>query len=371
MMRAAWLTLWLAAVAAAAGDLTMADEEWPAASPDETMDPALSERIDSGVADGQLDGLHGVVVIRDGRLALERYYAGEDERWGQDLGRIAHDANRLHDLRSVSKSVVALLYGVARDRGLAPPPVAPLLDQFPEIADLPQAEAKRALTVEHALTMSLGLAWNEDLPYTDPRNSEIAMEMAPDRCRYVLEQTLIEPPGARWRYSGGATALIARILAGAVGQPLDRFAEEALFAPLGIEKFEWIGRASDDPAAASGLRLRPRDLAKIGQLVLDGGVWRGRRIVSAEWIEAMLTPRIEIDEHLSYGYQWWLDAAANGRRWIGAFGNGGQRLWIGLTSRTVVVVAAGRYNQLDAWKLPVSVIVEHVLPAIRPMGGPK
>jgi CubicO group peptidase (beta-lactamase class C family) len=133
---------------------------------------ALGDQLDAAFAGGELDGLHGVVVVRHGKLLLERYYPGVDERWGQDLGMVEHDAETKHDLRSVSKSIVGLLYGIALDEGSVPPIDAPLLTQFPQYSDVSDIEAKRAITIEHVLTMTLGLDWSKELPYTDPRNSE-------------------------------------------------------------------------------------------------------------------------------------------------------------------------------------------------------
>ena len=126
----------------------------------------------------------------------------------------------LHDLRSVTKSVVGLLYGIALDRGLVPPPDAPLMAQFPEYGDLAADPARAGITVGHALTMTLGTEWDEERPYTDPENSEIAMEMAPDRYRYVLERPVIVPPGTRWIYSGGAVALVGALIARGAGKSL-------------------------------------------------------------------------------------------------------------------------------------------------------
>jgi CubicO group peptidase (beta-lactamase class C family) len=128
--------------------------------------------------------------------------------------------------------------------------------------------------------MSAGLAWNEYLPYSDPANSERRMIDAPDQCRYVLEQRIVRPPGAAYVYNGGLTALLAAILRRTSGRPVDELAKEMLFDPLGIEDIEWIRYADGTPNSVSGLRMRPRDLAKIGQAVLARGTWNGSRIVS-------------------------------------------------------------------------------------------
>ncbi|MDJ0935303.1 MAG: serine hydrolase, partial [Kiloniellales bacterium] len=132
----------------------------------------LGTKLDAAVAAGGLDGLHAVLVVRRGKLALERYYAGEDERWGDPLGEISFGPEVKHDLRSVSKSVVGLLYGIALERGQVPALEQPLVDHFPAYPELAADPARRRITVAHALTMTMGIEWSEDLPYSDPRNSE-------------------------------------------------------------------------------------------------------------------------------------------------------------------------------------------------------
>ena len=326
----------------------------------------LGARLDAAVAGGELDGLHAVLVVRRGKLALERYYAGEDERWGDSLGRVDFGPEVKHDLRSVSKSVVGLLYGVALDKGQVPALDQPLVDHFPPYPELAADLARRRITVAHALTMTMGIDWSEDLPYSDPRNSEIAMELAPDRYRYVLGRPIVSAPGERWVYNGGATALLARLIAEGSGKPIFDNAQETLFAPLGITDAEWINGQDGEAAAASGLRLRPRDLAKLGQLVLNEGRWGDRQLVPAAWLAESFEARAEIEGGLEYGYQWWLGRLPHdGARWMAGFGNGGQRLSIFPSVDLVVVVMAGRYNQPEAWRLPFSVLVDYVFPALR------
>ena len=325
----------------------------------------LGARLDAAVADGKLAGLHAVLVVRRGKLALERYYNGEDERWGDPLGRVVFGPEVKHDLRSVSKSVVGLLYGIALDKGQVPALDQPLVDHFPAYPDLAADPERRRITVAHALTMTMGLEWSEDLPYSDPRNSESAMELAPDRYRYVLGRPIVSAPGERWVYSGGATALLARLIVQGSGQPLLDYARETLFAPLGITDAEWVAGRDGEAAAASGLRLRPRDLARLGQVVLDRGRWGERQVVPADWLAESFEARAEVGGGLEYGYQWWLGRLrAAGARWVAGFGNGGQRLAIFPGFDLAVVVMAGRYNQAEAWKLPVSVLVDYVFPAL-------
>ncbi len=326
----------------------------------------LGTKLDAAVAAGGLDGLHAVLVVRRGKLALERYYAGEDERWGDPLGEISFGPEVKHDLRSVSKSVVGLLYGIALERGQVPALEQPLVDHFPAYPELAADPARRRITVAHALTMTMGIEWSEDLPYSDARNSEVAMERAPDRYRYVLERPILSAPGERWVYNGGATALLARLIAQGSGRPLFDYAGETLFAPLGITDAEWIAGRDGEAAAASGLRLRPRDLAKLGQLVLNRGLWGDRQLVPEAWLAESFEARAEVEGGLEYGYHWWLGRLrGDGARWVAGFGNGGQRLAIFPSLDLAVVVLAGHYNQAEAWQLPVSVLVDHVFPALK------
>lgn len=293
------------------------------------FDPGLERKLLAGIESGLIRDVHSVLVYRAGKLVLEHYREAQDESWGMPLGSVAFDAGTLHDLRSVTKSVVSLLYGIALDRGLVPPPDAPLMAQFPDYPDLAADPARAGLTIGHALTMTLGLEWDEYRSYADPLNSEIAMEVAPDRYRFVLERKVVEAPGSRWVYSGGATALVGAIIERGTGRRIDDFAREVLFEPLGISHFEWLSGQDGVASPASGLRLNARDLLRIGRLVLDGGVAGDRRIVSKTWIETSLTPTATTDDGLAYGCFWFLgEAPALGaaRPWAAGFGNGGQRL---------------------------------------------
>jgi len=343
--------------------------EWPRASLAEAGFAAdLGERIDARVADGSFQNLHGVLVTRGGKLVLERYYKGEDQAWGRPLGRVAFGPETLHDLRSVTKSVVGLVYGIALREGLVPALDASLVEQFPEHRELAAEPRRRRMTVAHALSMTLGTEWDEGLSYADPRNSEHAMELAAGsaggRVRYVLDRPMIAEPGARWIYNGGATAVLGRLIARGSGRPLADYARERLLAPLGIESFEWVVGRDGAHIAASGLRLRPRDLAKIGQLVLNRGRWEGRELVPADWLARSFQAHAET-ETLHYGYHWWLGPPVRqGRVWVAGFGNGGQRLSIAPGLELVVAVLAGNYNKPDAWQLPVAILTEIVLPGL-------
>jgi CubicO group peptidase (beta-lactamase class C family) len=145
-------------------------------------------------------------------------------------------------------------------------------------------------------------------------------------------------------------------------------AQEVLFAPLGIADVEWVRYPNGDPVAASGLRLRPRDIAKLGLLVLDHGAWQSKRIVSAGWIEQSTASQIAVEDQVAYGLQWWLGRSLiDGReiRWSAGIGWGGQRLFLVPDRDLLVVVTAGLYDRPDLQdQLGRTVLDRYVLPAL-------
>jgi len=157
------------------------------------------------------------------------------------------------------------------------------------------------------------------------------------------------------------------------GRPLDVLAQEVLFAPLGIADVEWVRYPNGDPVAASGLRLRPRDIAKLGRLVLDRGAWQGKQIVSSGWIEQATAPQIAVEDQVDYGFQWWLGRSrvdSREIRWSAGIGWGGQRLFLVPDQDLLVVVTAGLYDQPDLQdQLGRTVLDRYVLPAVTSPGA--
>ncbi|MBN8987855.1 MAG: serine hydrolase [Rhizobiales bacterium] len=249
-------------------------------------------------------------------------------------------------------------------------PQRPIFSFFPELSDLRTPEKDR-IQLLHALIMSLGLAWVEAIPSNEDDNDEARMHRAQDACRYVLSLAVTAPPGQVSFYNTGALALVSAIIRKATGRPLDEFAREALLEPLGITAMAWQ-RYKGETDAGGGLRLRPRDMAKIGQLVLAGGRWNDRQIVSRAWIESSTAPKLKATDNQSYGYLWWLGRSAlDGRevQWVGALGRGGQSIRIVPELDLVVVVTAGYYQDYSpqAFRAQYGVFKD-VLRAISPPG---
>jgi CubicO group peptidase (beta-lactamase class C family) len=335
-------------------------------------DGDLAVRLAQLQRDGRVWGLHTLLVSRGGNLIFEHYGTGDDESWGKPLGTITFGPTVLHDLRSVTKSIVGMLYGIALADSKVPEPQAKLYDQFPEFADLARQPGRERITVAHVLSMSLGTQWDElTVPYGDPRNSENAMELSPDRYRYVLDRPIVGEPGINWTYNGGATALLGRLITKGTGERLPDYARRVLFDPLGLGPTEWSNGLQGEAAAASGLRMRAPDLLRIGQMVLTAGSWRGKQIVPQAWLQQSITPAVTIEGNYRYGWHWYLGEIAIGapsraERLISGVGWGGQRLFLVPALDLVVAMNAGNYRKpgLEQRRVANVVLNELVLPAI-------
>ena len=270
----------------------------------------------------------------------------------------------LHNTASVTKSITGLVVGVAVDEGCLPGPDAPLFSFFPEYAHLSD-EGKDGITLAHLLTMTLGLEWNEqDVFYTELENDIVQLFVVEDPVEFVLAKPLIHPPASQWYYNGGGVNLLGEIIQRCSGERLDEFAQEHLFSPLEITGAEWVFINPDFVYASGDIKLRSRDLAKIGQLVLNGGTWNGTRIVSKEWVEAMTRKWVSLNPGNGYGFLWWTEdysMGADSVQAVEANGWGGQSIMVFADLDSVVVFTGGNYlqqNRLD------EVVSRYILPAL-------
>lgn len=353
------------------------DDGWQTARADSFgVDPVRLAALTQSIRDWPELGIHAILIERSGRLIYEEYFEAFDERWGTPLGRRRMTRDSLHDLRSVTKSVVSALVGVAVRDGAIRSLDQPVVEWFPEYSELNTAERRR-LTLRHAIGMTAGLEWNEDVPYTDPRNDEIRMTRDSTPLRYALARPFAHDPDAEFTYNGGLTQVMGAVLTRATRMPLPDYARAKLFEPLGITEFEWVGDLAGMVSAASGLRLRPRDLAKFGSLYLHGGRWNGKQVLPADWTgestrrHFKFRPRTGPDAsgQFGYAYFWWYSCYPTSAGLIearSAVGNGQQRVFVLPGLDMVVTILAGRYNDFTHGStLATRILREHVIPAVR------
>lgn len=323
--------------------------------------------------------VHGILVARDGKLVFEEYFSGEHLDLSDLSSGVAYayedfDRNTLHCLASDSKSVTSILLGIAIDKGLVQGTDETMFSFFPDYSNYSDP-VKNQITLAHMLAMASGLPWNESYPYDDPRNDLVAMVYSEDPIAYVLGKSTVAAPGAQLVYNSGTTNLLGEVVSRSSDMTLWAFAEQHLFAPLGITSYEWYAfpNAPEMAVASSTLYLRPRDMAKIGQMFLDGGVWDGTRVVSQGWVSESTTEVMDVPASESptpgylhgYGFQWWLGTFSTGSTdFYTAAGWGGQFIIVLPDAEMVVVITAGDFEDEDYAAL-LGMVDDYVLGAIR------
>lgn len=355
--------------------LASGQEAWLRGEPSSVgLDPAPLVALAAEVAEGDYGYVDRVLLVADGKLVF-------DERYDHDYAEISrgqsgpigcgidacdapddvHDFNYLHPdrhpfyrgrevhtLQSVTKSVTATLVGIAIQRGEIPgvhTPVFELLSEYDLSALDPRV---REATLEDLLTMRLGIEWHETDRPLDDTNTTLQLEKSDDWVKFTLAQRADSDPGTKWAYNSGASHLMSAIIGQATGRTTAEFAEEYLFGPLGIRDYYWKTDPQGLQDTEGGLYLAAEDLARIGQLYLQDGVWEGRRLLPEGWVAAATARRVDDvapenpNWNWGYGYQWWRLDASGLDVWAG-LGFGGQNL--------IVIPERGLVGVINSWNV--------------------
>jgi CubicO group peptidase (beta-lactamase class C family) len=331
---------------------------WETASlADRSMDERLLVSLMNRLHRSAGNLIHGLLVVKGGALVFEEYFPGRDVDLsdpeilrGDTLNLVPVSFGRevLHHCASVTKSVTSQLFGIALGRGGIHDTDAPMFSFFPDYADL-RSPAKDSITLHHMLSMTSGLPFDEEsYPLTDPRNDARRLFLSKDPLAFMLAREPKSAPGSTYQYGSGTTVLLAEIIQRSTGTDLSAFAEEHLFRPLGISSYRWAPLQGDPdvPDGAGGLYLRPRDMAKLGQVMLQGGRWKGEEVLPADWVRRSVSPQITVPRRGSfraYGYQWKL-GLLGGHEAYWAAGWGGQYVVVFPDLDLVCVQTAGRYR---------------------------
>jgi CubicO group peptidase (beta-lactamase class C family) len=347
--------------------------------------PMYNEGMDTGkivaltklLLDNTYPNIHSLLILRHGKLIYENYFAGEDEVVGKGYaGYVNHTIDDLHDCRSVSKSFTSACIGIALKQGFIKSIDEPIYSYFPEYAKYFDP-AKRKITIRHLLTMTSGLEWDEKISYLDPKNSEIQMDRSDDPVSFILSRKLTSVPGTTWNYCAGSAQLLEEILWKATGKRLDKYAEKNLFAPLGIRKYTWdsMPKNKNMTAAAWGLRLRSRDLAKFGLLYMNYGKWDNTQILDTDWVKQSLSAQVSRPSESpnvlrGYGFQFWTDLLIQRQYktdipW--ATGNGGQLIFFWRSMDILVVFTGGNYNRNDIENNAIAAFYIYIVPSVKEM----
>ncbi len=231
------------------------------------------ETLVQKISDEEFVNVDALLIIKDDKLILEEYFNG-------------YNRNRLHTQKSISKSITALLAGIALDKQLIPSLEAKMMDFLPKYQSYRRPEHEK-ITIHHMLSMTTGIKWREaDVLYGTDENDETQMYRRDDWFPYVLEKPIVDEPGTRFEYNGGVANLLAQVVRNTSGTSAELFAEKYLFQPLGIHEFNWSkSRTTGYVSAAAGVHLRPRDMVKLGLLYLNEGKWKNKQIISSSFMK--------------------------------------------------------------------------------------
>ncbi len=324
---------------------------WRSASPE-------SQGVDSNLLENMLDriwkeelNINSVLVVRNGYIVLDAYNYGGD-------------SDHRHNIYSCTKSVVSALIGIAFDKGYIKDVNQPVLDFFPKHVAKNLGADKKAMTLENILTMTTGLQCRDSYLYNWSGLQQLKWRA--DWVQFMIDLPMVEAPGTRFEYCNGASFLLSAILQEQTGMNALKFAEKHLFDPLGISDVTWPSNPQGITIGYGQLYMRPQDMAKIGYLYLNDGLWDGKRIISSQWIKASTRKHIASTLLPGYGYQWWIVDPSI----YTAVGYQGQFIIV-MPEKNIVAVFTSSLGQEDFY-IPLGLLAAYIIPAVKsPMPLPE
>ena len=304
----------------------------------EAIDSTLMTRaFEYFYSEEQLPMSRSLIVIRNGKIVAEAYAKDKDDQF------------KLDNTQSCTKSVVSLLVGIALKKNLINDLNTPLFAFYPEHFD--SDPKKRSITLRHCLTMETGLA------YSGGRDSEELVHTKTNTLKYILSQPLVSEPGTSFLYSDYSPQLVNGVISKVTNEDIEIFADRNLFAPLGITKFRWERSKDGLNLGAFSLYLRPRDLAKLGQLCLQNGNWNDVRLMDT-WVEQAT---IKQAKSSTYGFYFWTNP---NRGTYSMEGNGRQMVLISPSKNLVIVHTASPYTSVPLWG-NLNPVIDNILNACK------
>jgi CubicO group peptidase (beta-lactamase class C family) len=296
--------------------------------------------------------IKSLLIFKNNKLIVEEYFYG-------------YNMNDLQQIRSCTKSVTSLLFGIALDHHKDIDIEQPIFSFFPEYDSL-KSEGREEITLKNVLTMTAGLEWDDYPP---------EMFKTDDCFRYILSRPMASKPGEQFKYNSGSSVLLGGIIQSLEAKKALAFAKEFLFTPMGITDYIWESHKNDILRCGEGLSLRPRDMAKIGLLVLNDGKWQDKQVVSKEWIRESTKPHVHESKFFDYGYQWWYHSKNNLQWWkepnvaspkehdlITALGYAGQYIMVIRDLNMVIVTTASDYENGHIARSKIPMVIEEIIP---------
>jgi len=320
-----------------------------------SMDEDLIQKAVGRIEKGKYGEIHSMLIYKNDMLVFEDYYQGHKYQWdapGHKEEWVSWNSKMQHCIHSDTKSITSLCIGIAIDKGFIENVHQSIFDYLPGHQHF-KTNNREYITIEHLLTMTSGLRWEEwGVSLGSIKNDQIGIWFWEDGpMNYVISRNFVAEPGKRFNYSGGDIQILVEILKNATGLTLDEFSAKYLFEPLGITSFDWWLKfpSGGEIQGAGGLKLTPRDMVKIGSMMLNKGMWNGKRIVSEEWVSKCSKPypgnngiKVPGEDlgNVGYGYTWWTKQSTKYGEMFFALGWGGQKIIV-LPDLDMVIVFTG------------------------------
>jgi CubicO group peptidase (beta-lactamase class C family) len=308
------------------------------------VDSAMLESLQTAIAEAEEPEVLAMVIVRDGAI-IDEYYSQQ------------YDEASLFYLASCTKTFMGALIGIAIDEGLIRGVDAKLSEYFPALAD--ETDGKEEITLEHLLTHTSGIEWDEW--NGGPMFHEL--QQAKNPVAFVLDQPMAAAPGSTFNYNSGGSHLLSAVLEKATGQSAFDFARAHLFEYLGMDSVNWPADPQGITDGSSSIEMTARDAAKFGQLYLNGGRWQDRQVISREWVEQSTSVQSAGTGGRTgrYGYQWWIRSFGNDN-YDTFFAMGGGGHYIFVVPELALVVVMSCYNHGDSYA-PWPYFTDYILPA--------
>jgi CubicO group peptidase (beta-lactamase class C family) len=315
---------------------------WRSSTPEEQgMDSVMLADMLSAVHDKNYS-IDSVSVIRNGYMVV-------------DATVHPFRPNTKHIIHSCTKSIVSILVGIAIEKGYIDGVGQPILSLFPDKTAANLDESKQAVTLEDFLTMSTGMNCQDSYLYRWQGLNQ--MRTSEDWVQFVLDLEMVEEPGTRFEYCNGASYVLSAGIQESTGMSTLEFSEKHLFGPLGISNVSWPYSPEGINIGWGELRMLPHDMAKIGYLYLNNGLWDGEQIVSSAWVAESTREHISATLEDGYGYQWWVDDSGI----YMALGYAGQFIFV-IPDKDMVVVFTSNLGERDFY-VPQTLLTEFIIPA--------
>ena len=316
------------------------------------LDPTRFELLKARIQDGTFRKVDGIVVVKSGKILIEEYFNG-------------YDRDKLHEIRSATKSFGSALMGIAIDKGYITSVQDKLYAFFQEREPFQNWDVrKNEITLKNVLNMTNGLDC-DDMDNSSSGNEDNVVQ-ASDIVRFMLDLPVVHGPGEHWAYSTGSAHLIGAVIESAAGISVQEFAKTYLFELLNITQYKWK-TTGGIAHTGGGFWMLPIDMAKFGQLYLNKGLWHGQKIISEEWIDESSKIHIKVTNDSGYGYLWWKWIFEIDGRPFQAFsaqGNGENHIFVFPDLELVVVLTGSAYQEDYGPPQTFMMLNKYILPAV-------